>query len=515
MKQLILAFTVLAFTGSIVVAAEARPNILFVFTDDHASHAISAYGSRINETPNLDRIANEGMLFRNCFCTNSICGPSRAVIQTGKYSHKNGFIMNGDKFDGTQQTFPKLLQAAGYQTAVIGKWHLGEHMAPQGYHYSEVLVGQGPYYNPVMLRDADGSGKQQRTKYTGYTTDIITDLALEWLKSGRDSSQPFMLMYQHKAPHRDWQPGPDYLTLYNDITIPEPVNLFDNYDTRGRAAREQDMTISRTMTDRDLKLVPPNNLTEEQLVAWNAAYEPQNAEFREAKLKGDDLVRWKYQRYIKDYLRCIASVDDNVGRILDYLDETGLAENTVVVYSSDQGFYLGEHGWFDKRFMYEESYRQPLMVRWPGVTTPGSVDEHLVSNVDFAETFLEIAGQEVPHDMQGTSLVPLLKGEHPADWRTAHYYQYYEFLNDHKTPHMVRRHYGVRTDRYKLIHFYNVDEWELYDLEADPNEMRNIYSESQYADIVKSMQTQILDLQRELEVPDDKGSVDANPPSLR
>lgn len=514
MRFLLCLLTCFVIGSGTVSGAETRPNILFIFTDDHASHAISAYGSVINKTPHLDRIANEGMLFRNCFCTNSICGPSRAVIQTGKYSHKNGFYMNGNKFDGHQQTFPKLLQAAGYQTAVIGKWHLGEHMAPQGYSYSEVLVGQGPYYNPVTLRDEHGTGQQQRTKYTGYTTDIITDLALDWLKAGRDQDKPFMLMYQHKAPHREWCPGPDYLTMYDDVTIPEPANLFDNYESRGRAAHEQDMSIEKTMTARDLKLVPPPYLNEEQLKVWNAAYEPKNEVFRKANLKGEDLVRWKYQRYIKDYLRCIASVDDNVGRVLDYLDETGLAKNTVVIYSSDQGFYLGDHGWFDKRFMYEESYRQPLMVRWPGTVKPESFSEALVSNVDFAETFLEIAGATIPDDMQGRSLVPILKGETPGDWRKAHYYQYYEFLNDRKTAHMVRRHYGVRTDRYKLIHFYNIDEWELYDLQADPREMRNIYSEPQYAELVQELKAEITMLQHQLEVPDDRGSVDANPPSL-
>ena len=500
---------------SSVLSAAERPNILFIFTDDHASHSISAYGSVINKTPNLDRIANEGMLFENCFCTNSICGPSRAVIQTGKYSHKNGFYRNGNKFDGTQQTFPKLLQQADYETAVIGKWHLGEHMAPQGYNYSEVLVGQGPYYNPQMLRDENGDGEREKVKYTGYTTDIITDLALEWLKNQRDESKPFMLMYQHKAPHREWAPGPKHLHMYDDVEIPEPSNLFDNYSTRGRAAHEQDMSIEKTMTARDLKLTPPPYLNEEQLEIWNAAYKPKNEAFREADLKGKELVRWKYQRYIKDYLRCIASVDDNVGRVLDWLEESGQADNTVVIYTSDQGFYLGDHGWFDKRFMYEESYRMPLLVRWPGVVEAGSKDSHLVSNVDFAETLLDIAGVEIPDDMQGASMVPILKGESPNDWRDAHYYHYYEFENDRRTAHMVRRHYGVRTDRYKLIHFYNVGEWELFDLEKDPSEMTNIYDEPQYASIVKELKADVKRLQDELEVPDDTGSVEANPPSLQ
>ncbi len=487
--------------------AADRPNILFIFTDDHAAHAMSCYGSKINETPHLDRIARDGMLFRNCFVTNSICGPSRAVIQTGKYSHKNGFLMNGNKFDGAQQTFPKLLQTAGYQTAVIGKWHL--ETDPQGFNYWEILVGQGPYYNPPMIKGGE------RVKHTGYTTEIITDLALDWLKTGRDASKPFMLMYQHKAPHREWAPGPGYFDKYEDVDIPEPETLFDDYSGRGTAAKQQDMTIARTLNDVDLKFTPPRNLTPEQLALWNAAYEPRNDAFRKANLAADDLVRWKYQRYIKDYLRCVAAVDDNVGRVLDYLDESGLAKNTVVIYSSDQGFYLGEHGWFDKRWMYEESYRMPLLVRWPGVTRPGSENRDIVSNVDFAETFLEIAGVEVPQDMQGRSLVPLLKGQTPPDWRKSHYYHYYEFLNDRKTPHMVRRHCGVRTERHKLIHFYNLEEWELYDLEKDPREMRSVYDDPAYASVVKELKAELGRLQAELEVPDDTGSVEKDPPSLR
>ncbi len=354
--------------------AKKRPNILFLFCDDHAYQAISAYqevsayGLNLNQTPNIDRLAKEGMRFDNCYVTNSICGPCRAVIQTGKYSHLNGFLCNGNKFDGTQQTFPKLLQKAGYQTAVIGKWHLGTHMAPQGYDYAEVLIGQGPYYNPPMLRNGE------KTRHTGYTTEIITDLALDWLKNQRDQDKPFMLMCQHKAPHRNWQPGPDYLHLYDDVTIPEPDTLFDDYATRGTPAKAQDMTIEVTMNDNDLKLNPPRNLTPEQKAKWDAAYEPKNKAFREANLQGKDLVRWKYQRYMKDYLRCIAAVDDNVGRMLKYLDDTGLADNTIVIYSSDQGFYLGEHGWFDKRWMYEESLRTPLLVRWPGVVKAGSTN---------------------------------------------------------------------------------------------------------------------------------------------
>lgn len=485
---------------------QQRPNILFIFTDDHASHAMSCYGSKVNQTPNLDRIAREGMRFNNCFCTNSICGPSRAVILTGKHSHLNGFIQNGNKFDGSQQTFPKILRKNGYQTAIVGKWHLATQ--PTGFDYSEILIGQGPYYNPPMIRNGE------RIKHVGYTTDIITDLALDYLKNSRNTNKPFMLMYQHKAPHRNWQPGPKHLQMYDDVTIVEPDNLFDNYAGRGTAARQQDMTISKTMTPFDLKLTPPKNLTPEQLKVWNAAYEPKNAAFRKANLTGKDLVRWKYQRYMKDYLRCVASVDDNVGRMLDYLDKSGLAKNTVVIYSSDQGFYLGDHGWFDKRFMYEESFRMPFVARWPGVIKPGSVNDDLVSNLDFAETFLDIAGAKIPDDMQGVSLVPLFKGNANA-WRNSLYYHYYEFYNNRRAAHMVRRHNGVRTKRYKLIDFYNLGEWELYDLEKDPREMNSVYADPEYAQVVTDLKAELKRLQKEYQVPDDTGSVEKDPPSLR
>ncbi len=497
---------VLIFAPEAANAAEktTRPNILFVYCDDHAYQAISAYqsvspyGLKLNHTPNIDRLAREGMRFDNCYVTNSICGPCRAVIQTGKYSHANGFFCNGDRFDGTQQTFPKLLQKAGYQTAVVGKWHLGEHMIPQGYDFSEVLIGQGPYYNPPMLR----AGK--RVQYTGYTTDIITDVALKWLREDRDPDKPFMLMYQHKAPHRNWQPGPRYLTMYDDVTIPEPDTLFDDYSGRGTPARTQDMSIAVTMNPNDLKLVPPRNLTPKQLEAWNAAYEPKNKAFRKANLRGKDLVRWKYQRYMKDYLRCIAAVDDNLGRVLNYLDETGLADNTVVIYSSDQGFYLGEHGWFDKRWMYEESLRTPLIVRWPRVVKPGSTNADIVSSVDFAETFLDLAGAPVPGDMHGRSLVPLLKDRTPSDWRKTFYFHYYEY----PAVHSVRRHYGVADGRYKLIHFYPhawdprpIDEWELFDLESDPKELKSVYGNPKYTEVQERLAKDLQRLRAELQVP--------------
>ena len=461
------------------VSRKRRPNIIFIMTDDHASHALSCYGSKINKTPNLDRIANEGMLFKNSFCTNSICAPCRAVILTGKYSHLNGILDNRQKFDGSQQTFPKLLQKAGYKTAMIGKWHLKTD--PTGFDYWNVLPGQGAYYNPAMKEMG------QQKKYTGYTTDIITDHALRWLKE-LEPGTPFCLMYHHKAPHRRWEPGPKHLTMYDGVTIPEPDNLFDDYSNRGRAAKEQDMSIAKTMTPNDLKFSPPRNLTDEQQRLWDAAYGPKNEAFKKANLKGKELIRWKYQRYIKDYLRCIASVDDNVGRVLDYLDEADLAENTVVFYTSDQGFYLGDHGWFDKRFMYEESLRMPLMVRCPRHIKAGSRSDEIVLNLDFAPTFLDIAGVPVPADMQGESLRPLLQGKTPGNWRKSMYYHYYEFPGAHS----VKRHYGVRTGRYKLIHFYHdIDEWELYDLVKDPREMRNVYADVSYADIVKELKAEL------------------------
>ncbi|GIW78249.1 MAG: hypothetical protein KatS3mg105_0056 [Gemmatales bacterium] len=469
--------------------AADKPNILFLFADDHAYQAISAYGSKINKTPNIDRLAKEGMLFENCFVTNSICGPSRACILTGKYSHLNGFYRNGNRFDGSQLTFPKLLQKAGYQTAIIGKWHLVSD--PTGFDYWQILIGQGPYYNPPMIENG------KRVNHVGYTTEIITDIALDWLKNKRDKNKPFLLMCQHKAPHRNWQPGPKYLTRYDDVTIPEPKTLFDDYKNRGTAAKTQDMTIRKTLTPDDLKLVPPKNLTPEQRKAWDAAYGPKNEAFRKMKLTGDDLVRWKYQRYIKDYLRCIDAVDDNVGRVLKYLDDSGLAKNTVVMYSSDQGFYLGEHGWFDKRWMYEESLRTPFIVRWPNVVKAGSRNSAIVSNVDFAETFLDIAGVDIPDEMQGRSLVPLLKGTTPKDWRKSFYYHYYEYPGAHS----VRKHYGVRTDRYKLIYFYNLDEWELFDLQEDPNELNSVYGQPKYKKIEAQLKAELARLRKELKLP--------------
>ncbi len=495
---IVLGVSTFAETPGAIERPAVRPNILFIFADDHAYQAIGAYGSAINTTPNIDRLAQEGMLFRNCLVTNSICGPCRAVILTGKHSHLNGFRRNGQRFDGAQQTFPKLLQQAGYQTAVVGKWHLGS--SPTGFDYWKILVGQGPYYNPPMIDNGE------RKEHEGYTTNIITDEALAWLRAGRDPNKPFMLMLQHKAPHRNWQPGPDHLNMYDDVSIPEPSTLFDDYATRGTPAHTQDMSIAKTLTDNDLKLTPPRNFTETQRALWDAAYAPKNEAFREADLSGDDLVRWKYQRYLKDYLRCIASLDDNIGRVLDYLDESGLAENTIVIYSSDQGFYLGEHGWFDKRWMYEQSLKTPLIVRWPGVTEPGSETLALVSNLDFGETFLDLADTPIPSDMQGESLEPILRGSTPSDWRTSFYYHYYEF----PAVHSVRRHYGVRDHRYKLIYFYNLDEWEFYDLVEDPEEIRNSYGESRYAETIERLRAELARLRELYRVPEDTDPVERN-----
>ncbi|MBK1879128.1 sulfatase family protein [Pelagicoccus mobilis] len=491
--------------GSSLFGAK-RPNIVFVFSDDHATQAISAYGGILADvapTPHLDKLAQQGMRFDRCMVTNSICGPSRATILTGKYSHLNGFMTNEtSEFDGSQQTFPKLLRQAGYQTAIIGKWHLGSK--PTGFDYWDILPGQGHYYNPDFINE-NGT-----YRVNGYVSEIVTDKAKDWLKEQRDESKPFMLMVQHKAPHREWSPALKYLNTFDGVTLPEPDTLFDDYSGRGTAAREQDQSIAKTMDlGRDLKILERDlggqladrihkRMTPEQKEQWDAAYQPKNEAFLKAKLKGDDLVRWKYQRYVKDYMRCIMSVDESIGVLRSYLEELGLAEDTVFIYSSDQGFYLGEHGWFDKRFMYDESYRTPLLVSWPGVTEPGSVNKDLVSNLDFAETFLEMAGVAAPEDMQGGSLVSILKGKTPADWRDAHYYHYYEYPGWH----MIHKHEGAYDGRYKLMRFYELDEWELYDLETDPKEMRNEYDNPEYAEVVKAMHAKLDGLRETFELPE-------------
>jgi arylsulfatase A-like enzyme len=494
--------TALGLTSSAIMSCsdneQTRPNIIYIMSDDHAYQAISAYGGPLKDlapTPNIDRIAQNGMRFDRCLVTNSISGPCRAVVLTGKYSHLNGFMKNEGQapFDGSQQTFPKLLQAAGYNTAMIGKWHLESD--PTGFDHWEILPGQGNYYNPDFIT------KEGRKRNEGYVTELITEKCLDWLKGAKDQKKPFMLMMHHKAPHREWQPGPDELKLYKDIRFPEPANLFDDYSGRGAAAKEQDMTISKTMRlIEDLKLFPDtmknknvglNRMTPDQEAAWDEVYDPIIKQFYNAGLKGEELVRFKYQRYMQDYLACVAAVDKSVGEVLNFLKDSGLDKNTIVIYASDQGFYLGEHGWFDKRFMFEESYRTPLLIQWPGVTQPGSINADIVSNLDFAETILEIAGVEVPADMQGASMVPLLKGYTPSNWRQEHYYHYYEY----PAVHSVKRHYGISTGQYKLIHFYyDVDEWELYDFRNDPQEMINRYNDPAFESVKQDLHKRLKDL---------------------
>ncbi len=474
-----------------------RPNILFIMTDDHTTQAMSCYGGRLIDTPNMDRLSDEGMRFENCYATNALSGPSRACILTGKFSHVNGFTDNASRFDASQQTFPKLLQEAGYQTALIGKWHLIS--TPQGFDYWSILTGQeeqGDYYDPDFLEMGKNVTEQ------GYVTDVITSKTLSYLKN-RDKSKPFCLMCLHKAPHRNWMPSPKHLGEFNDVVFPEPDNLFDDYSFRSPAAAEQDMSIEKTFTeDWDLKLrsreellADPDNrlakvyfrMPEAVQHKWDSVYAQRINEYRKGGLSGRELVRWKYQQYMRDYLSVVLSVDESIGEILDYLEESGEADNTIIVYTSDQGFFLGEHGWFDKRFMYEECQRMPLLVRWPKVISPGSSSRALCMNVDFAPTFLDCAGVEIPSDIQGESLLPIFKdkGDVPGGWRKAVYYHYYEYPAEHS----VKRHYGIRTENHKLIHFYNdIDCWELYDENADPKEMHNLYDDPQYAQTRDSLQ---------------------------
>ncbi len=480
-----------------------QPNIIFIFTDDHAVQAISAYGSKINQTPNIDRLANEGAIFLNSFCGNSICGPSRATILTGLHTHANGFKDNTSRFDASQQTFPKLLQKAGYTTAMIGKWHLVTN--PTGFDHWMILPGQGSYYNPDLITP---TGK---TQIQGHATDVVTDLALDWLKNGRDKDKPFVLMCQHKAPHRSWMPALQDLNLYKDKDLPEPETLFDDYKGRGPAAAQQQMEIDRHMFFAyDLQVPIDENealydaylsnlkrMTPEQRKEWDAAYAEENADFiaNKDKMSPKEIVQWKYQRYVKNYLRCVAGVDRNVGRILDYLDQNPqLKENTIVMYSSDQGFYLGEHGWYDKRWMYEQSLAMPLLARWPGVIEPGTRVDKLVQNIDYAPTFLDVAGVKPDTPMHGRSLLDLMRPD-AQPWREAVYYRYYEYPQ----PHHVPPHYGVRTDRYSLIYFNGKDQnyWELYDLEKDPQQLKSVYDDPAYAQTVTELKAKLGELREQ------------------
>lgn len=484
---------------------EQKPyNIVYIMTDDHTAQMMSCYDKRYMETPNLDRIANDGVRFTNSFVANSLSGPSRACMITGKHSCANKFYDNTTCiFDGSQQTFPKLLQQAGYQTALIGKWHL--ESLPTGFNYWEIVPGQGDYYNPDFItQDNDTIQKH------GYITNIITDDAIDWMENKRDKDKPFCILIHHKAIHRNWLADTCNLSLYEDKTFPLPDNFFDDYEGRPAAAA-QEMSIVKDMDMiYDLKMLRPDKQTrlkalyenyigrmdEGQRAAWDKFYGPIIDDFYKKNPQGKELADWKFQRYMRDYMKTVKSLDDNVGRVLDYLKEKNMLDNTLVVYTSDQGFYMGEHGWFDKRFMYEESFRTPLLVRLPG-GKKGDVDE-MVQNIDYGPTILDLAGVEVPADMHGVSFLPLLKGEKVPDWRKSLYYHFYEYPAEHA----VRRHYGVRTERYKLMHFYNdIDCWELYDLQEDPMEMHNIYGQPGTEELVKELKTELLRLQVQYDDP--------------
>jgi len=494
-----LSLGIALFTTLGAIRAADRPNIIFIFTDDHATEAISAYGGRYDQvapTPNIDRIANEGMLFKNSFCGNSICGPSRASILTGKHSHINGFLDNNfSRFDGSQPTFPKMLQQAGYETAIIGKWHLISD--PTGFDFWEILPGQGSYYNPDFIQ-MDGSKK----RYEGYVTDIVGEKSIDWIKNRKDKSKPFILMSQQKAPHRAWVPAVRHMDVFDGMDLPEPETLFDTYENRIESVSKQAMEIEDHFYWSNDMLLPGkptdprfmgglqsseiNRMTPEQKKAFDAAYGEENQALIDKlpKMSDKELTKWKYQRYIKNYLRCIRAVDENIGNMLEYLDESGLAENTIIIYSSDQGFYLGEHGWYDKRWMFEESLEMPFVIRWPGTIKAGIRSEALIQNIDYAPTFLDFAGAKAPADMQGSSLVPVLKneGKATADWREAIYYQY-----SGEATHSVAEHDGVRSTRYKLMHFPRTKEWMFFDLEKDPQEMKNAIAEKEYAPVVAEM----------------------------
>lgn len=494
MKQLLAALLLLSSTA--FAQQPRKTNVIFIFSDDHAFQAISAYGGKLVKTPNIDRIAREGALFKNALVTNSICGPSRATLLTGKYSHKNGYTLNEKKFDVSQMLFPRELQQHQYQTAWIGKWHLGS--MPEGFDYWRILPGQGHYYNPDFIEKGD-----KRSRVPGYVTNLVTDFSIDWLQH-RDTTKPFMLVVGHKATHREWLPDIQDLGLYDNITFPLPPNFHDDYKNR-KAAQDQDMTIEKTMRlKEDLKVHADYNrviydrFTPEEKKAFMAYYEGKvSKEFDEKQLSGKALTEWKYQRYLKDYLATAASLDRNIGRLLQYLDESGLAASTMVVYASDQGFYLGEHGWFDKRFIYEESLKTPFVVRYPGVIKPGTVVNELMTNIDWAPTILDVAGVTAPAEMQGTSFMPLVKqAGKKTNWRKGAYYHYYEFPE----PHHVHPHFGLRTARYTLARFYGqFDAWELYDLQKDPQQVKNLYGAKGYEKITADLKAQLRDLIKKYE----------------
>lgn len=495
----------LALLGNKIEAQEKPYNIVYIMTDDHTAQMMSCYDTRYMETPNLDRIAKDGVRFTNSFVANSLSGPSRACMLTGKHSCGNKFYDNSTcVFDNTQLTYPKLLQKAGYETAVVGKWHL--ESLPTGFDFWQIVPGQGDYYNPrFILQNGDTIQK------AGYITNLITDDAIHWLNEQRNPDKPFCLLIHHKAVHRNWMGDLPHLSLYEDREFPLPDNLYDTYEGR-EAAKSQEMSIAQDLDMiYDLKMLKPEEksrlkkayehiigrMDEEQRKVWDATYEPIIEDFYKRQPEGKKLIEWKFQRYIRDYMKTVKSLDENVGRVLDYLKEKGLLEHTLVVYTSDQGFYMGEHGWFDKRFMYEESMRTPLIMRLPkGLSRRGDIAE-LVQNIDYAPTILDMAGVEIPQEMHGISMLPLLKGEQP-EWRKSLYYHFYEYPGEHA----VKRHYGVRTEKYKLIHFYrDIDVWELYDLEKDPKEMHNIYGQIGTEDIIKELKAELLRLQEQYDDP--------------
>ena len=496
MKRLTSAFLlamIVAPGGAFAQAQRSnRPNIVFIMTDDHAAHAIGAYGSRVNQTPNLDRLAREGALLGSVFATNSICTPSRAAILTGQYSHINGVTMF-NRFDSSRMTVARLLQQGGYHTGMIGKWHLGSD--PAGFDKWEILPGQGAYRDPVFYT---ATGEK---RYTGqYVTDVITNLAVEFVEN-RPRNQPFFLMMHHKAPHRPWEPSDAHAAHFASQRIPEPVTFWDSFATRTDALRENQQRVAADLTNRDLKLTPPANLAGDALATWFGTKPDSVAVVRDGQnvtLTGEALTRWKYQRYMQDYLATVQSVDDSVGQILALLDKSGLARNTIVVYTSDQGFFLGDHGLFDKRFMYEESIRMPFLVRWPAGIKAGTRSDALALNLDFAPTFLEAAGLPVPADMQGRSLLPVLRNRAPSDWRTSMYYRYYHDPGDHNT----RAHYGVRTRTHKLIYFPTKNQWELFDLLKDPYELHNLYGEPGQSALTATLKNELARLKREVKDED-------------
>ncbi len=492
-------------------SAKDRPNIIFIMADDHAYQAISAYSNRLIETPNIDRIAKMGMRFTNATVTNSICAPSRATILTGKHSHLNGKIDNDFPFDTTNVTFPQLFQEAGYQTAMFGKLHFGNN--PKGFDQFKILPGQGSYYNPDFITKNEGT-----IRVEGYVTDIITDMTLNWLQEERNPEEPFLLFYLHKAPHREWLPAERHLEEFTQRSFPEPATLFDDYSGRGRAAKEAEMNLLKHMNwSGDSKIYPSvmrelgipqtstwdtmafsrevGRLTPAQLANWTRSYDKVNAALKESfpAMDEKEKMQWRYQRYMQDYLGTIRAVDENVGRVLDYLEANQLMDNTLIVYTSDQGFYLGEHGWFDKRFVYDESFKTPLLVAWPGKIAPKSISTTMVQNLDYAQTFLEAAGISAPADMQGESLIPLLTGNSEEWTRDAVYYHYYEY----PAVHMVKRHYAVVTEQYKLVHYYyDTDEWELIDRIKDPQELRNVYNDPTYAPVVAELHRKLEELRK-------------------